>query len=52
MAMLNKPAEEEEEEQEEKVVEEQPEIIEDDLIKTPGRLNCVLHLLPQTKLCI
>ena len=35
--MLNKP-EEEEEEKEEPVVEVQPEVIEDDLIKTPGVL--------------
>lgn len=36
--MLNKPAEDDEqEEQEEKAPEEQPEIIEDDLIKTPGK---------------
>lgn len=38
--MLNKPPEEEDEETEEKVVEEQPEIIVDDLIKTPGGWVC------------
>lgn len=45
MAMLNKPPEEEETEQEEKVVEEQPEIIADDLIKTPGERRSGAPLL-------
>jgi len=36
MALLNKPEEEDGEDKEEKAVEEPPEIIEDDLIQTPG----------------
>lgn len=39
MSLLNnqdKAAEEEEEKEEDKTQEEQPEVIEDDLIKTPG----------------
>ena len=56
MSLLNNPdkaAEEEEEKEEDKTQEEQPEVIEDDLIKTPGMsLLSKISLNPQTMPCL